>query len=311
MSARTKISIGVVCGVVLLLALLQSPRSFPKHTLVSVPEGASFTEVASLLKNSRIISSAYVLRLLVESVGGAENVRAGDYLFEKPEGALAVAYRLTHGEYRLEQVKVVFPEGITVTKMADILSENLPNFDTQKFLSLAYTKEGYLFPDTYFFFVNTKPEDVVATLSEKTESVLVEYADAIASSTRSREEIVTMASIIEEEARGVEDQHIVSGILWKRFDVGMALQVDATFAYTLGKESHELTNTDLESDSPYNTYTRTGLPPTPISNPGRSALEAALSPTTTPYWYYLTGSDGITYFAETFEDHKKNKERHL
>ena len=238
MSIRTKISIGVVCGVVLLLALLQSPQAFSEHTLVPIPEGASFTEVASLLKDNHIISSTHVLRLLIEGVGGAENVRAGDYLFEKPE-------------------------------------------------------------------------DVVATLSEKAESVLAEYAGPIASSTRSREEIVTMASIIEEEARGVEDQHIVSGILWKRFDVGMALQVDATFAYTLGKTSHELTNDDLQKDSPYNTYTRTGLPPTPISNPGRSALEAALSPAATPYWYYLTGLDGITYFAETFEDHKKNKERYL
>ncbi|MCR4275045.1 MAG: endolytic transglycosylase MltG [Candidatus Campbellbacteria bacterium] len=311
MSRNMMMNIGVVCGVVLLLILLHTPKPFPEHSLVNIPEGASFVEAASLLKGARIITSTTLLRVLTEVIGGAENIRAGDYLFKKPQGTLAVAYRLTHGDYRLEQIKVVLPEGITVATMADILSKNLPAFDKQKFFSLAYTQEGFLFPDTYFFFVNTTPEDVLSTLSKKSDTILAEYADAIASSSRSLEEIVTMASIIEEEARGREDQRSVSGILWKRFDVGMALQVDATFAYTLGKESHELTSADLELDSPYNSYTRVGLPPTPISNPGRSAIEAALSPTKTPYWYYLNGKDGVTHYAETFEEHKQNKETYL
>jgi UPF0755 protein len=311
MSQKTKILAGVVCAVVFVLTLLQYPDPFPEYSLVTIPEGASFVEAASLLKTARVVTSTTLLRLFVEIVGGAENIRAGDYLFEKPLGTFAIAYRLAHGEYQLEQVKVMLPEGITVAKMADILSGALPAFNTQTFLSLVQNKEGYLFPDTYFFFVNTQPEEIVSTLSKKSDSVLAEYADAIASSTRSREEIVTMASIIEEEARGVEDQRIVSGILWKRFDVGMALQVDATFAYTLGKTSSELTRDDLQTDSPYNTYTRTGLPPTPISNPGRASIEAALFPTKTAYWYYLTGSDGVTHFAETFEEHKINKEKYL
>lgn len=311
MPKKTRYIAGVVCAVVFLLALLQTPRPFPGRTLVSVPDGSSFREVALLLKEARVVRSAILLRVFTEVVGGSQNIRAGEYLFEKPEGAFAVAYRLTHGAYNLESVKVVFPEGVTVAAMADILSQNLPNFDTHAFRTLAEGKEGYLFPDTYFFFVNAQPDDVVATLEEKFQSVIAEYEAAIASSSRSVSDIVTMASIIEEEAHGTEDQHTVSGILWKRFDVGMALQVDATFAYTLGKTSQELTLEDLQRDSPYNTYTRPGLPPTPISNPGRNALEAALAPTENPYWYYLTGSDGITYYAETFEQHKQNKADHL
>lgn len=300
-----------VCIGVLALAFLQYPQPFPTRSLVVIPEGVSFAEASALLKSAHIISSTTLLRLSAGIVGGAENIRAGEYLFEKPIGVLTVAYRLIHGEYHLEQVKVVLPEGSTNAMMADSISKKLPSFDTNTFLSQAHDREGYLFPDTYFFFVNARPDDVIATLSKKSDSVLAEYADAIASSTRSREEIVTMASIIEEEARGAEDQRVVSGILWKRFDVDMALQVDATFAYILGKTSSELTHDDLQTDSPYNTYTRTGLPPTPISNPGRGALEAALFPTKTPYWYYLTGTDGVTHFAKTFEEHKKNKELYL
>ena len=128
---------------------------------------------------------------------------------------------------------------------------------------------------------------------------------------KSLEEIIIMASIIEKEASGDDDRKLISGILWKRQSIGMALQVDATFKYILGKESRDLTVADLKVDSPFNTYTNKGLPPSPICNPGLKSIMAALEPETSPYIYYLHSSDGNVYFAKNFEEHKKNKANYL
>jgi UPF0755 protein len=120
-----------------------------------------------------------------------------------------------------------------------------------------------------------------------------------------------MASLIEEETATPEDRRIVSGILWKRLSSGMRLQVDATFAYTIGKGSLELTTEDLKSDSPYNTYRIYGLPPTPIVNPGLDAITAALHPTSSPYVYYLSDKNGVMHYSKTFEEHKLAKAKYL
>jgi UPF0755 protein len=120
-----------------------------------------------------------------------------------------------------------------------------------------------------------------------------------------------MASILEREAQSPDDMRIVSGILWHRIALGMPLQVDAAFGYAHGADGYAPTVHDLTTDSPYNTYLRKGLPPTPIANPGLAALQAAVTPTSTPYLYYLTGSDGQMHYAVTFDQHKKNTAQYL
>ena len=134
---------------------------------------------------------------------------------------------------------------------------------------------------------------------------------AFATTTRSKEDIIIMASILENETRTPEDRRIVSGILWKRLKLGMPLQVDASFVYVNGKNTYELTANDLKIDSPYNTYKYQGLPPGPIGNPGLDSILAALNPTTTKYLYFLSSLDGKMYYAQTFEQHKKNRELYL
>ena len=108
-----------------------------------------------------------------------------------------------------------------------------------------------------------------------------------------------------------KEQAVVAGILWKRIDTGMPLQVDATLYYVLGHSGKDLTLDDLQNPTPYNTYRYKGLPPSPISNPGLNTLRAALKPEKTKYLYYLTGSDGVTYYASTYEEHKRNKALYL
>ena len=122
-------------------------------------------------------------------------------------------------------------------------------------------------------------------------------------------DIVIMASLIEKEVPDSDDRKIVSGILWKRLDIGMPLQVDAVFPYLTGRR--EILSDDLKIDSPYNTYLYKGLPPGPIANPGLDAIEAARNPKSSSYFYYLSGKDGKTHFAKTFAEHLKNKEKYL
>lgn len=124
-------------------------------------------------------------------------------------------------------------------------------------------------------------------------------------------EIIIMASLLEKEAKTEQDRKIISGILWKRLDVGMPLQVDASLNYINGKTSAEMTQKDLNQDSPYNTYKYKGLPLTPICNPGLDAISVALNPISSPYWYYLSDKNGIIHFAKTFEEHKENKFKYL
>ena len=124
-------------------------------------------------------------------------------------------------------------------------------------------------------------------------------------------EIITMASLIEKEVRTEEDRSVVSGILWKRLSIGMALQVDATIVYITGKNTTRISSEETKINSPYNTYRRPGLPPGPIANPGLSAIHAAIYPKESPYLYYLSTPDGNTIFSRTLEEHNKAKSRYL
>ena len=143
------------------------------------------------------------------------------------------------------------------------------------------------------------------------EEVREQTKNLMALSSKDKSDIVAMASILEKEVKSSEDRRIVSGILWKRIKIGMALQVDATLDYERNKTSAELTAEDLKEDSPYNTYTRTGLPPSPINNPGLDAIKAALEPKASLYLYFLTDSDNNVHYAKDFEEHKRNKEKYL
>jgi len=124
-------------------------------------------------------------------------------------------------------------------------------------------------------------------------------------------EIIIMASLLEEEVSAKEDRKIVSGILWKRLESDFPLQVDASLSYVTGKTSRELQKEDLELDSSYNTYLYRGLPVGPITNPGLETIEAAVYPTTSPYWFYLSDGEGKTHFSRTFAEHKEKKLKYL
>ncbi len=276
--------------------------------IVEVRPGMGAKQVAYLLKEKGVISSVSLFSATVSILGDSKKIVAGYYLFKNPAGVLEAETRIKKGDFGLEQVKLTFPEGFTVRQVGERLEAASPLFDIDKFRDLASTSEGYLFPDTYFFLPTDSEAEVISRMKKTFED---KTSGMFSTSTKSVEEIVKMASVIEKEVRDPQDMAMISGILWKRIDIGMALQVDATLAYERGLTSAELRTSDLEKDSPYNTYTNRGLPPTPINNPGLSAIRAALNPTKSAYLYFLTNSTGKVYYARTFEEHKENKRKYL
>lgn len=301
----------ILAALFLYLFFWRAPAQFPQESLFSVEGGASLSETAIRLAEQKIIRSRFWFKTWSTILGGTRGLKAGDYFFSAPLSVSHLAWRLTHSVYALEPISVTIPEGFNNQEIAARLAEKLMRFDTGQFLRKAKEKEGYLFPDTYRFLPNEKPERTIAAMEDNFRRRIEPLKRDIAAFNRTLSDIVIMASLIEEEARTEETRRKVSGILWKRLDKGMLLQVDAVFPYIFGDKPFDLTDGDLLVDSPYNTYKYAGLPPTPISNPGLAAIRAAITPITTPYWYYLSDKNGEMHYAVTHDEHLANRERYL
>jgi UPF0755 protein len=291
--------------------LMQPPVFFPTRTIVTIPEGATLSEAARILKAEQVVRSAVAYRAVIAMREGGTHVIAGDYYFDRTLTLPEVAVRTTGGDFGLEPVRVTIPEGATTYQMAEILADNFERFDPTTFTLLTTDKEGYLFPDTYLFLPNVNTMDILEVL-ERTFYERLRTLDAkIAAFGRPVHEIVTMASLLEKEARDYGERQQIAGVLWERLAIGMPLQVDAVFGYIERTETFSPLFSDLEVDSPYNTYKNTGLPPGPIGSPSLEALEAAVSPIETDALFYLHGRDGLLYLARTYDEHLTNRYRYL
>lgn len=311
---RRTIAILILGGAViayLYLSFMRPPERFPVGELVSVPTGQSLTQVSALLQDEGVVRSAMALRALLTLMGDERSVHAGDYLFKEPRDLFSVARALALGAYGLEPLHIRVPEGATVKEIAKICEVSLPRFDADNFIAQAQMHEGYFFPDTYFFLPNATEATVYEAMRQNFDARIEPLRSQIASSTRNLDEIITMASILEREAFNTYDRRMIAGVLYNRLARGMALQVDATFVYTLGKGTFQLTMADLRSDSPYNTYMRKGLPPTPIGNPSMDSILAALNPTKNEYLFFLADHRGVTHYCKTYSCQLANKAKYF
>lgn len=295
---------------IMYLYFISAPSGFPVGKIFSVSQGESLENVTQNLYSLGAIRYPSVFRAHVIVMGGEKRVIAGDYLLDKKESPADLAYRLVNGKFNLNLKKLTIPEGWNIFEIGSYLDETLENFDKKKFLELAKNKEGYLFPDTYFVSPATKPGDLIDRMG-KNFNKKVQDIPGLATTTIKFSDVIIMASIIEREANTPESRRAVSSILWKRIKNFMPLQVDSAFDYVNGKNTFTLTLSDLKIDSPYNTYKYKGLPPGPIGNPGADSISAAINPTETDYLYFLTGRNGKMYYAKTFEEHVKNKQKYL
>jgi UPF0755 protein len=301
-----------VCIFLIILGLAsRAPYGFPKDAFdVHIEKNSSLSSLTLDLVNKKVVSSPFLFKVAVVLFGGQKGVKTGDYRFYKPETVWTVAYRMVHGDQGQPKVSVTIPEGTNVSDAAYILMKRLTDFNAPRFVSLAAKYEGYLFPDTYYFLANAKPEEVIKTMRARFDEKIKGAEDEIASFKKSLKDVIIMASIVEKETYNDETRRIVAGILWKRLEKGMALQVDAPFYYITGKPGN-FSQADLKIDSPYNTYKYVGLPKGPISNPGLSTIIDTVTPLQKPYWFYLTDKKGEMRFAETYEGHLNNINKYL
>jgi len=277
---------------------LSAPKDFPSGAAIAIEKGTGLAEISGKLKEGGFVKSKYAFALYARALGKSKKIKYGKYLFNEPVSVFSLISRLAKGEFGFKPIKVTITEGMTAKKISELFGD-FENFDKEEFLEKTKNLEGYLFPDTYLFLPFAETEQIIGTMTDNFKKKAGDIG----------KNIVIMASLIEKEVPDSDDREIVSGILWKRLKLGMALQVDAVFPYITGKQKVLLD--DLKIDSPYNTYLHKGLPPGPISNPGLDAIEAAKNPKETTYLYYLSGKDGKTRFAKTFSEHLRNKEKYL
>lgn len=296
----------VVCSGV--LWLLNTPiNEFPSNELVTIASGSTVVDIAMELKEQRVVRSVFLFKLLAHLTTNGGHLQAGSYVFPEPLSTQKVVTALYSGTFVAPPLRATFPEGFVVADISTYLPEGFAfTRDT-----LSTLPEGYLFPDTYFLNETTTAAELITRMQENFTAKLAPLAKDISDSGLTEDEVIVLASIVEREANDLESMRIVAGILLTRLDIGMALQVDATLDYILDKTSAELTEDDLNLDSPYNTYKYPNLPPTPIANPGLMAINAVLNPLPSEYLYYLTDFDGEFHYAKTFEEHKQNKKYYL
>jgi UPF0755 protein len=310
-------AIAVLLGFTLFLfgwlwfGVYQPSNFFPIKKIITIPEGATIGDVGDLLKSEQVVRSSLAFRVFVSAFSNSKQVRAGDYYFTKPLTLKDVANRITNGVFGLEPVKITIPEGATTYQMVDIFEKKFDRFDSVLFLMLAKDKEGYLFPDTYLFLPNVSTEEIVNVMERTFYERLQSIEGDIAKFGRPVHEVVTMASLLEKEARDFEERRTIAGVLWKRVDINMPLQVDAVFGFIEKRETFNPKFSDLEVDSPYNIYKNKGLPPGPIGSPSLEAIKAAVTPKKTDALFYLHGKDGVLRLAKTYSEHLINKRKYL
>lgn len=292
------------------LFFIRPPDAFPLDQLVEVRDGASVQEIALSLKEQRVVRSPLLFKALIMLWGTDRSVRAGDYLFKEPRDVFSVARAMSVGAFGLEPIRIRIPEGAMVKDMATTFDKRLLRFDPEVFKETAQPLEGYLFPDTYFFLPNASEKSIIEAMRQNFETHIEPLRADMEAFGKPLSDIVIMASIIEREARNPEDRRKISSVLWNRIRKDMALQVDVTFLYTIGKGTFQLTLKDLASDSPYNTYKHKGLPPTPIGSPSLDALDAAIHPAKTDFLFFLADHSGVTHFCKTYSCHQANKRRY-
>jgi UPF0755 protein len=282
----------------------------PKIFVVKNEEGVR--EIANNLKAAGLIRDPIVFFLYTRFEGLDKQLQAGDFRLNPAMSMTEVASNLTHGTL---DIWITIPEGLRADEIADLLKAKDPNYN-ESWRPVLDANEGYLFPDTYLI---PRDADVNLIVTLMRDNFQKKY-DSVKNSkttTLTDAQTIIVASIIEKEAMFEQDRPLVASVIMNRLNMGMALQVDPTVAYALGYQTDtkswwkkELTFDDLKIASPYNTYQNTGLPPTAISNPGLSSIQAALTPAKTDYLYYFSDKQGHLHFEKTVEEHNTDIQKY-
>lgn len=339
MSRTTARRVRILAGAILVAGLAavawawwasRPPAAAAAPVNIVVEPGTSVRQVAARLAQRGVIRSPLMLEAWLRLRGNEGRIQAGTYKLPRDRSLLHIADLLVSGRTVLTSVTV--PEALRLEEAAGVLGRSLGAVDSSAFVAAATdpalvdsllpdslftpaaggrpaSLEGYLFPETYRVDPATGPREMVRLMVEQFWDVFTPaWRSRPRSLDRSVHEIVTLASIVDEEARVPVERTIIAGVFWNRLERGMPLEADPTVQYALGGHRARVLYRDLDVESPYNTYRVAGLPPGPIASPGRAALEATLHPDRVPYlFFFATGEGGRHTFSETLEEHNRKR----
>jgi UPF0755 protein len=298
-------------GLSLLLYLNSSPAGMKERSF-TVSYGDPMRRIAGNLEKNGLIRSRHFFMYLSYALNRRQ-IRAGTYKIFSGMNSFEILRKLTRGD--ILSRKVTIPEGFNIYQIADRLEANkicgsgafLDYASEATFLKSlgidAPLAEGYLFPDTYVFPEGSDPRDIIGVMYKKMKTVVGDrpaYGPGM-----SLHELLTMASLVEKEAKVYNEREFISSVFHNRLRNGMRLDCDPTVRYAVKKFTGPITVSDLKSDSPYNTYRRNGLPPTPICSPGRESILAAMYPMKSEYLYFVAKNDGSHHFSKTLKEHNE------
>ncbi|MBN2057638.1 MAG: endolytic transglycosylase MltG [Candidatus Saganbacteria bacterium] len=326
----------VVIAALFLGSLFQAGNSFDnQYCRVTIDRGDSTFDVQKKLEHQGILKPYSTFAFAARLLGLSRQLQAGEYEFSPSEKLLTVLLRLKRGdvvEPEIRRVKITFPEGTSIYKMGEILRKNNVS-DPDKFQQLVKegiteglrkehwvifkylpteSLEGFLYPDTYWFYENATVDQIVEAMVSRFEEMVLPFWDKAKADTKyTLFEILTLASIVEKEAADPKERPIISSVFHNRLNIKMALDSCSTIKYALERPTKIVYYDQLEVDSPYNTYKNRGLPPGPICNPGIDSIKAAVYPAKTKYFYFVAKNDGSHIFSKTFAEHQRARAKAL
>ncbi len=321
-SGRRRQAMGAAVGLIVLTVLLAVVSGGPgEPVLVEIPAGAGSPRIAEILEEHDVVGSAALFHLYVRVRRADRDLKAGTYRLETGSSMGRALRSLRLGT--VETVPLTIPEGFQVAEMAPRIAEITGDQPADVIEALrdpslvarydlpGPTVEGYLFPDTYRFARGVPLDDVIGTMIESYEALWTPARRAkLEASGMTEREVVTLASIIQAEARQVHEMPRISGVYHNRLRDGWLLQADPTVIYALGGYRARLLYAAIDSvqDNPYNTYTNRGLPPGPIASPGALAIDAAMEPEEHDFMFFVAWPDGSHVFTRTLAQHNAAKE---
>lgn len=305
---------------------------------VEIPIGSNLDSIAMKLEEAGVIKDNRIFKYYAK-FNNESDFQAGTYDMSQAMTPDELLESLKTGKvYREPVFQFTVPEGLNLAQISEVIEKNteftadefmelvtdeayineliskFPNLLTEEILNeqIKFPLEGYLFPATYPVFEEQPTlEMLVEQMIGATDQSISPYREAISEEERTIHQVLTMASLVEKEARTPEDRKSIASVFVNRLEEGMPLQTDPTVAYAHGKHLERTMYSDLEIDDAYNTYQNQGLPPGPISNAGNSSIDAALNPAETDYLYFLADPSGINHFTKTYEEHLKNRDKYL
>jgi UPF0755 protein len=300
------IPVAVIIAAFLLIEIFPGYLTGKRSGTLDIQQNMTIRDTAYQLAKNGYIIDPYGFILLVKLSGGDTTIKSGEHTLKDISTVFGIVVEIKRSVIG-EQVVVTIPEGFSIKDIDERLYQKglIPKMGD--FYNYAKGYEGFLFPDTYFFYNGISMQDIVKMMNDRFKQVVPQnFSDLAQAKGFTEEQVVTLASIVEKEVRFDQDRPLAASVFINRLKIGMPLDADSTIVYLLPEAKQWLDPEDYKIESPYNTYLHAGLPPGPICNPSIKSIVAVLDAPQTDYYYFITKPDGEAIFEKTLEEHNRD-----